>query len=117
MANNKLPEDIKTVIIMELRTPDLKENLDFNLKDVGFQETREAVMAYVERKRRDPIAAMEIGNHENDCYENAGDWWGGDVNEDNNGDNEENFHQEVNYRGYGSQRCRKRRRRWKDWRL
>ena len=61
MANNKLPEDIKTVIMMELCTPDPKENLEFNLKDVGYKETREAVMDYVERKRRDPITAMEIG--------------------------------------------------------
>ena len=102
MANNKLTEDIKTVVMMELRTPDLKENLEFNLKDVGYKETREAVMAYVERKRRDPITAMEIGNHENDYYENAGDWWSGDVNEDNYGDNEENYDQEVNYSGSGS---------------
>ena len=102
MANSKLPEDIKTVIMIELYTPDLKENLEFNLKDVGFQETRQAVMGYVERKRRDPITAMEIGNHENDYYENAGDWWGGDVNEDNYGDNEENCHQEVNCSGFGS---------------
>ena len=102
MANKKVPEDIKTVIMMELCTPDLKENLEFNLKDVGYEETREAVMAYVERKRIDPITAMEIGNHENDHYENAGGWWGGDVNEDNYGDNEENYHQEVNYSGYGS---------------
>ena len=50
----------------------------------------------------DPITAMEIGNHENDCYENAGDWWGGNVNEDNHGDNEENYQHKVNYSGYGS---------------
>ena len=90
------------MIMRELCTPDLKENLEFNLKDVGHKETREAVMAYVERKRRDPITATEIGNHENDYYENAGDRWGGDVNEDNYGDNEKNYHQEVNYSGYGS---------------
>ena len=30
MANNKLPEDTKTVIMMELCTPDLKENLEFS---------------------------------------------------------------------------------------
>ena len=102
MANNKLPEDVKTVIMMERCTPDLEESLEFNLKDVGYKETREAVMAYVERKRRDPITPMEVGNHENDDYENVGHWWGGDVNEDNYGDNEENQHQEVNYSGYGS---------------
>ena len=90
MAHNELPEDIKTVIMMDLRTPDPNK------------ETREAVMAHVERKRRRPITAMEIGNHENDYNENAGDWWGGDVNEDNYGDNEEHYHQEVNYSGYGS---------------
>ena len=60
------------------------------------------MMAYVERKRRDPITAMEMRNHENGCFENAGDWWGGDVNEDNCGDNEENYHQEVNCSGCGS---------------
>ena len=35
MANNKLPEDMKTVIMVELCTTDLKENSVFNLKDVG----------------------------------------------------------------------------------
>ena len=132
MANSKLPEDIKTVIMIEPCTPDLKENLEFHLKDVGYKETREAVMAHVERKRRDPITAMEIGNHENDYYKNAGDWWGGDVNEDNYGDNEENCHQPLWFQGVRTQgqgvqllgegegqKCRKRRRRrrWKDWRL
>ena len=102
MANNKLPEDMKTVIMMELRTPDLKDHLEFNLKDVGYTETREAVMAYVERKWRDPITTMENGNHENDYNENAGDWWGGDENKDNYGDNEEHYHHEVTYSGYGS---------------
>ena len=80
--------------MMELRTLDLKKHLEFNFKDVGYKEKREAVI--------DPITAMEIGNHENDYYENAGDWWGGDVNDDNYGNNEENYQHKVNYSGYGS---------------
>ena len=45
MATEKLPEDIKTVIMIELCTPELKEHLEFNTKDVTYKETREAVMA------------------------------------------------------------------------
>ena len=100
MSNTKLPEDIKTVIMIELCTPDLKEHLEFNLKDVGYKETREAVMAYVERKRRDPLTAMEIGNHEHDYYEHTGNWWGGE-NEDTYETDEMSREHEVNYNGYG----------------
>ena len=62
MATTKLSEDIKTVIMIELCTPELKEHLEFNSKDVGYKETREAIVAYVERKRRDPrnITIMSI---------------------------------------------------------
>ena len=37
MSNTKLPEDIRTVILMELSTPDLKEHLEFNLKDMSYK--------------------------------------------------------------------------------
>ena len=87
MSKSALQEDLKTVIVMELCTPDLKEHLEFNTKEMGYKETREAIMAYVERKRKDPSTAMEIGNHEHDC-EIAGDWWGGahkDTNEADTG--------------------------------
>ena len=93
MAKGGLPEDIKTVIMIELCTPDLKEHLEFNLKDVDYKDTREAVMAYVERKRRDPLTAMEVGNHEHDS------WWGGTGGCDYY-ENEELYEHEVNYNGY-----------------
>ena len=35
-------------------------------------------MAYEERKRRDPMMAMEMGNDEGETHENASDWWSGD---------------------------------------
>ena len=91
MANNTLAEDMNPVIMMELRTPDLTEHLEFTLKDAGYREKREAVMAYVEKKRRDPIKAKQIGNHKNDYNENVSHCGGGDVNEDNNGDNKEHY--------------------------
>ena len=93
MAKGGLPEDIKTVIMIELCTPDLKEHLEFNLKDVDYKDTREAVMAYVERKRRDPLTAMEVGNYEHDS------WWGGSGGNDYY-ENEELYEHEVNYNGY-----------------
>ena len=101
MSNTKLPEDIKTVIMIELSTPDLKEHLEFNLKDMGYKETREAVMTYVERKRKDPITAMEIGNHEHDYYEDTNNWWGGENEEVYENDEIYQEH-EVNYSGYGN---------------
>ena len=96
MADSKLPEDIKTVIMIELCTPELKEHLEFNSKDVGYKETREAVMAYVERKRRDPYTAMEIGNQEtyNHQHEYCDDW---SFAEHYDADAQE---QEVNYWGF-----------------
>ena len=98
MSKNLLPEDIKTVIMVELCTPELREHLEFNAKDNDYKETREAVMAYVERKRRDPITAMEIGNNEGETQEHSGDWWSGTydygwVNDDSN-------EHEINYSGY-----------------
>ena len=96
MAKGGLPEDIKTVIMIELCTPELKEHLEFNLKDVDYKDTREAVMAYVERKRRDPLTAMEVGSHENH-YDG---WWGGTGGRDYYED-EEVYEHEVNYSGYG----------------
>ena len=92
MSKEALAEDIKTVIMIELCTPELKEHLEFNIKDVSYKETREAIMAYVERKRRDPITAMEVGNHE---YEDHIDWWGTSANEYTHQDEEE-----LNYNGY-----------------
>merc|ERR1711888_320540 len=65
MSPDKLPDDIKTVIMIGLCTPELKEHLEFNNKDVTYKETREAVMAYVERKRGDIAIPMEVGSHEN----------------------------------------------------
>ena len=102
MSNTKLPEDIKTVIMIELSTPDLKEHLEFNLKDMGYKETREAVMAYVERKRKDPLTAMEVGSHERDYYDECDNWWGGE-HEENHENYEMTGDHEVNYyaKGYG----------------
>ena len=55
--------------------------MEFNSKGVGYKETREAIMSYVERKRRDPITAMEIGNQEHDGYDDMNNWWGGECEE------------------------------------
>ena len=95
MAKEKLQEDIKTVIMTELCTPELKEYLEFNNKDVSYKDTREAIMAYVERKRKDPLTAMEVGNHENEC-----EWWNSCENDYQYQENEQ-YHNEVNYSGYG----------------
>ena len=99
MSKNELPEDIKTVIMIELCTPDLKEHLEFNLKDVEYKEAREAVMAYVERKRRDPLTAMEIGSHENEFHDDSSDWWGCTDSLNCNANHGE-CEYEVNYYGY-----------------
>ena len=95
MSTNKLPEDIKTVIMIELCTPELKEHLEFNSKDVSYKETREAVMGYVERKRRDPIVAMEVGSQETHSCEYCADWWNGEYD-----DPEVDYQQELSYYGY-----------------
>ena len=99
MSSAAIPEDIKTVILTELCTPELKEYLEFNSKDYGYKETREAIMSYVERKRKDPLTAMEVGNHECDKCDNI---WGADENDYQYQyyDPEDGFY-EVNYSGYG----------------
>ena len=38
-----------------------KEHLESNSNDVSYREMREAIMAYVERKRRDPVVPMDAG--------------------------------------------------------
>ena len=97
MSSAAIPEDIKTVILTELCTPELKEYLEFNSKDYGYKETREAIMAYVERKRKDPLTAMEVGNHE---FDNCGVFWGSDENDYMYHDPDDCYY-EVNYSGYG----------------
>ena len=94
MTKEKLQEDIKTVIVTELCTPELKEYLEFNNKDVSYKDTREAIMAYVERKRKDPLTAMEVGNHECDH-----EWWN-DLENDYLYQDTEAYHNELNYNGY-----------------
>merc|ERR1712082_48463 len=93
MSPDKLPDDIKTVIMIELCTPELKEHLEFNSKDVTYKETREAVLAYVERKRGDITIPMEVGSQE--TYEHAylDEWWFDE--------SEGNLEAEVNYYGKG----------------
>ena len=98
MSSAAIPEDIKTVILTELCTPELKEYLEFNSKDYGYKETREAIMSYVERKRKDPLTAMEVGNHECDKCDTI---WGGDENEYQYYDSDDCYY-EVNYSGYGT---------------
>ena len=95
MSSAAIPEDIKTVILTELCTPELKEYLEFNNKDYGYKETREAIMSYVERKRKDPLTAMEVGNHECD---NMG--WG-ELEHDYMYHDVEDCYHELNYSGYG----------------
>ena len=94
MTKERLPEDIKTVIMTELCTPELKEYLEFNNKDISYKDTREAIMAYVERKRKDPLTAMEVGNHE--CEP---EYWSGIENDYQYQEIEETHH-ELNYNGY-----------------
>ena len=95
MSKEAIQEDIKTVIMTELCTPELKEYLEFNNKDYDYKDTREAIMAYVERKRRDPLTAMEVGNHECDHL-----WWSEGENDYQYQDTDE-YHNELNYNGYG----------------
>ena len=95
MSKEAIQEDIKTVIMTELCTPELKEYLEFNNKDFDYKETREAIMAYVERKRKDPLTSMEVGN-----YECENEWWNDSDNEYQFKDPEEH-HNELNYYGYG----------------
>ena len=95
MSKEAIQEDIKTVIMTELCTPELKEYLEFNNKDFDYKDTREAIMAYVERKRKDPLTAMEVGNHE--C---ESEWWN-DMESDLQYQDPEKYHNEVNYYGFG----------------
>ena len=96
MSKEALQEDIKTVIMTELCTPELKEYLEFNSKDYDYKETREAIMSYVERKRKDPLTAMEVGNHECDNI-----WWGEAENDYMYHDSDDGYN-ELNYSGYGA---------------
>ena len=79
-ATKGLGDDIKTVILMELCTPDLKEHLEFSAKELDYKGTRAAIMAYVERKRRDPVTAMEVGSHEDSNNESG--WYTDAVSEE-----------------------------------
>ena len=97
MSKNSLPEDIKTVIMVELCTPELREHLEFNATDNDYKETREAVMAHVQRERRDPIIAMEIDNYEGETQEHWGDWWSGT--HDHGWSNDDSNEHEINYNG------------------
>merc|ERR1711873_32060 len=94
MSKEAIQEDIKTVIVTELCTPELKDYLEFNNKDYDYKDTREAIMAYVERKRKDPLTAMEVGNHEG-----AHEWCSGPEN-DYQYQDLEYCHNEINYNGY-----------------
>ena len=94
MSKAAIPEDIKTVIMTELCTPELKEYLEFNTKDYEYKDTREAIMSYVERKRKDPLTAMEVGNHECDTL------WGCDCENDYQYYDGEECYNELNYSGY-----------------
>ena len=99
MSKAAIPEDIKTVIMTELCTPELKEYLEFNSKDYDYKETREAIMSYVERKRKDPLTAMEVGSHECDKCDNI--WWGEAENDYMYHDFDDGYN-ELNYSGYGA---------------
>ena len=101
MSKAAIPEDIKTVIMTELCTPELKEYLEFNSKDYDYKDTREAVMSYVERKRKDPLMAMEVGNHESDQV-----WWSDGETDYQYHEHDFQYHDmdkyanELNYNGY-----------------
>ena len=96
MSKAAIPEDIKTVIMTELCTPELKEYLEFNSKDYEYKDTREAIMSYVERKRKDPLTAMEVGNHECDTI------WGADCDADYTYYDLDDCYNEINYSGYSA---------------
>ena len=96
MSKEALQEDIKTVIMTELCTPELKEYLEFNNKDYDYKDTREAIMSYVERKRKDPLTAMEVGNHECDNI-----WWCDGENDYLYHDPEDCYN-ELNYKDYSA---------------
>ena len=97
MSNCTLQEDLKTVILMELCTPDLKEHLEFSTKELGYKETREAIMAYVERKRKDTSIAMDIGKVCTDYRNDYTDQWGSESYDQNDGNGDLT---EINYYGY-----------------
>ena len=58
-----LPEDLRVTVIVDLCTKDLRENLEYNTRDMTYKEVRDEIMSYVERKRDtsgSQLKAMEV---------------------------------------------------------
>lgn len=76
LANGPLPDDLKVTVIIDLCTKDLREHLELGTKEMKYQEVRDEIVFYVERKRDlfgSQLKAMEVDSHEtvNET------WWGG----------------------------------------
>jgi hypothetical protein len=69
IATEKLPEDLKVTVIMDLCHKELREHLELSTKDVGYKDVRDEIVNYVERKRdmiNTGVKAMEVDHL---CYE------------------------------------------------
>jgi hypothetical protein len=84
-----LPEDLRVTVIVDLCTKDLRENLEYNTRDMTYKEVRDEIMSYVERKRDtfgSQLKAMEVDNYEKGWYGSGEEeWWP----EEGAGENEE----------------------------
>jgi hypothetical protein len=63
IATEKLPEDLKVTVIMDLCHKELREHLELSTKDVGYKDVRDEIVNYVERKRdtiNSGVKAMEV---------------------------------------------------------
>ena len=74
MATDKLPEDLKVCVIIDLCSKDLRDHLELSTKQMSYLEVREEILNYVERKRdnyNSQVKAMEVDNFED---WNQGTW-------------------------------------------
>ena len=67
LAREALPEDLRWTVIIDLCVKDLEEHLEMITMDTSYEEVRDEIRSYVERKR-DAFGhqprAMEVDNHE-----------------------------------------------------
>ena len=71
LSTETLPQDLKVTVIIDLCVKELKEHLELITRDLTYQEVREEILSYVERKRETfgvQLKAMEIDNYERTGY-------------------------------------------------
>ena len=86
-GDEKLPDDLKVTVMIDLCHKELREHLEMSTKDLTITEVREEIVNYVERKRdsmNSSVKAMEV--------DSCDTWWGwGDWCQESAGQEDLNF--------------------------